>query len=116
MNNRFSKFFNNLSEQDYHEFFDMFKTFAIYMDIFSNEKFNQSIKNTSMDYVNRLLKFYTDKRGRDYQDIKKFVMSSFVDLKFYTEKELVELFKTKKEKARYFLIKKYYYVIISGSF
>ena len=98
LNNRFSKFFNTLSEKDYHEFFEMFKTFSIYMDIFSNEKFNQSIKNTSMVFVNRLLKYYSDKRGRDYQDIKKFVVSSFVDLKFYKEKELVEIFKSKRKK------------------
>ena len=76
----------------------MFKTFSIYMDIFSNEKFNQSIKNTSMVFVNRLMKYYSDKRGRDYQDIKKFVVSSFVDLKFYKEKELVEIFKSKRKK------------------
>jgi hypothetical protein len=98
LNNRFSKFFNTLSEKDYHEFFEMFKTFSIYMDIFSNEKFNQSIKNTSMVFVNRLMKYYSDKRGRDYQDIKKFVVSSFVDLKFYKEKELVEIFKSKRKK------------------
>lgn len=98
LNNRFSKFFVNLSERDYHEFFEMFKTFAIYMDIFSNEKFNQNIKTISMDFVNRLLKTYVDKRGKDYQDIKKFVMSSFVDLKFYKEKELVEIFKSKRKK------------------
>ena len=98
LNNRFSRFFNTLSEKDYLEFFDMFKTFSIYMDIFSNEKFNQNIKTTSMVYVNRLLKFYIDKRGRDYQDIKKFVMNSFVDLKFYKEKELVEIFKSKRKK------------------
>lgn len=100
LNNRFSKFFNSLSEKDYHEFFEMFKTFSIYMDIFSNEKFNQSIKTTSMDYVNRLLKTYTDKRGRDYQDIKKFVMNSFVELNFYKEKELVEIFKSKRKKKK----------------
>ena len=97
--NRFSKFLNKLPEQDYHEFFEMFKTFTIYMDIFSNEKFNQNIKKISMDYVKRLMKTYTDKRGRDYQDIKKFVMSTFVDIKFYKEKELVEFFKTKRKKT-----------------
>lgn len=96
--NRFSKFFNNLSEQDYSEFFEMFKTFAIYMDIFSNEKFNQNIKKISMQYVNRLMKVYTDKRGRDYQDVKKFVMSTFVDLNLYKQKELVEFFKTKRKR------------------
>jgi len=96
--NRFSKFFNNLSEKDYTEFFEMFKTFSIYMDIFSNEKFNQNIKNISMQYVKRLMKVYTDKRGRDYQDVKKFVMSTFVELKLYKQKELVEFFKTKRKK------------------
>jgi len=96
--NRFSKFFNNLSEKDYHEFFEMFKTFSIYMEIFSNEKFNQNIKKISMQYVKRLMKVYTDKRGRDYQDIKKFIMSTFVDLKLYKQKELVEFFKTKRKK------------------
>jgi hypothetical protein len=98
LNNRFSNFFVNLAERDYHEFFEMFKTFAIYMDIFSNEKFNQNIKTISMDFVNRLLRTYVDKRGKDYQDIKKFIMSSFVDLKFYKEKELVEIFKSKRKK------------------
>jgi len=97
--NRFSKFLNNLSEQDYNEFFEMFKTFAIYMDIFSNERFNQSITKISMNYVRRLMKVYTDKRGRDYQDIKKFVMSTFVDLKLIKEKELIEFFKTKRKKT-----------------
>lgn len=96
--NRFSKFFNNLSEKDYHEFFEMFKTFSIYMEIFSNEKFNQNIKKISMQYVKRLVKAYPDKRGRDYQDVKKFVMSTFVDLKLYKQKELVEFFKTKRKK------------------
>lgn len=96
--NRFSKFFNNLAEKDYTEFFEMFKTFSIYMDIFSNEKFNQNIKKISMEYVKRIMKVYTDKRGRDYQDVKKFVMSTFVDLKLYKQKELVEFFKTKRKK------------------
>jgi hypothetical protein len=39
---------------------------------------------------------YTDKRGRDYQDIKKFVTSTFLDLGFKNEKELKELFNPKK--------------------
>lgn len=98
LNNRFSKLINNLSEKDYHEFFDMFKTFAVYMDIFSNEKFNQNIKLVSMAFVKKLIAHYTDKRSKEYQEIKKFVMSSFVDLKFYKEKELIELFKSKRKK------------------
>ncbi len=97
--NRFSRFLNNLGEEDYQEFFEMFKTFAIYMDIFSNEKFNQNITKISMNYVRKLVKKYTDKRGRDYQDIKKFVMRTFVDLGLKKEKELVEFFKTKRKKT-----------------
>jgi hypothetical protein len=98
LSNRFSRFFNNLAEQDYSEFFEMFKTFAIYMDIFSNEKFNQNIKKISMSYVTKFKKKYTDKRGRDYQDVKKFVMKTFVDLNLYKKKELVEYFKTKRKR------------------
>jgi hypothetical protein len=44
------------------------------------------------------LKFYTDKRGKDYQDIKKFVRAAFLDLGFMSDKELIELFKTKRKK------------------
>jgi hypothetical protein len=40
---------------------------------------------------------YIDKRGRDYQDIKKFVTSTFLDLGLKTEKDLAEMFKTKKK-------------------
>ncbi len=36
------------------------------------------------------------KRGRDYQDIKKFVTATFLDLGFKSEKELKEFFNTKK--------------------
>ena len=44
------------------------------------------------------MKKYTDKRGKDYQDIKKFVKTNFVDLGFMKEKELVEFFKTRRKK------------------
>ena len=56
------------------------------------------MKDLSLRYIKRLIKAYTDKRGRDYQDIKKFVKTTFIDLNFMKPKELVELFKTKRKK------------------
>ena len=68
------------------------------MSIFSNQRFNQDVKEASLKYIKRLLKKYTDKRGRDYQDIKKFVKTTFLDLGFMTDKQIVEFFKTKRKK------------------
>jgi len=56
------------------------------------------VKEYSLKYIKKLIKRYTDKRGRDYQDIKKFVKTTFLDLKFMKDKELVELFKTRRKK------------------
>jgi hypothetical protein len=89
-------FLNNLDEDSYHEYFEINKVFVSYINTFYNQKFNQNIKDLSMVYIHKLLEKYTDKRGRDYQDIKKFVTTTFLDLGFKTEKELAELFKTRK--------------------
>jgi len=70
----------------------------VYMEIFSNQQFNQNIKDLSMIYVRKLLRTYTDKRGKDYQDIKKFVTATFIDLGFLNKKLCVELFKSKRKK------------------
>ena len=70
----------------------------VYMEIFSNQQFNQNIKDLSMIYVRKLLRFHTDKRGKDYQDIKKFVSATFIDLGFLNSKQSVELFKSKRKK------------------
>ncbi|GIV31122.1 MAG: hypothetical protein KatS3mg030_627 [Saprospiraceae bacterium] len=94
----FKNFITNLEETDYPDFFEIAKVFTVYMNIFGNEKFNLNIKHVCMDYVQRLLKYFTDKRGKDYQDIKKFVSSTFVDLGFLKEKEVVELFKTRRKR------------------
>ncbi|MFT4568731.1 MAG: hypothetical protein ACI9FN_003700, partial [Saprospiraceae bacterium] len=40
----------------------------------------------------------TQKRSKDYQDIKKFVSAVFQDLGFLNEKQVKELFKTKRKK------------------
>jgi len=94
--NRFSKVLNMLGEEEYAEYFELNKVFGLYMDVFANEKFNQAIKYISLAYIKRLLKFFTDKRGKDYQDIKKFVSTAFLEYKFYDEKEIANLFKTRR--------------------
>ncbi len=93
------KVMNNLDTSEYIQFFEMNKTFAAYMQIFDNQVFSQSIKRLYMAYVKKLLKRYTDKRGKDYQEVKKFVSNNFPSLGFLKEKEVKELFKTKRKKA-----------------
>ncbi len=95
--NSFEGFLSNLPEESYTEYYEINKTFIQYMDIFSNQEFNQKVKQISLKYIKKLKKRYTDKRGKDYQDIKKFVKSTFTDLGFMTEKQIVELFKTKRK-------------------
>ena len=96
---KFKRFIAALNPQDFQEYFELNKTFTVYMNIFSNEKFNQGIKEMSMRYVRTLLRTYTEKRSKDYQDIKKFVQATFVDLGFLNEKQIKELFKTKRVKT-----------------
>lgn len=91
------QFLANLEPEDYNEYFEINKTFTAYMDIFSNQKFNQDLKEQSLKYIRKCLKFFTDKRSKEYQDIKKFVKSTFVDYGFMTEKEVTELFKTRRK-------------------
>ncbi len=95
---KFKRFIAALNPKDFQDYIELNKTFTIYMNIFSNEKFNQGIKEISMKYVRTLLRTYTEKRSKDYQDIKKFVQATFSDLGFLNDKELKELFKTKRAK------------------
>ena len=94
----FDQFLSNLEESDYPEYFELSKIFPVYMEIFNNQFFNQRLKELCLRYVKRLQKRFTDKRGKDYQDIKKFVLTNFQDLGFYTEKEIMEMFKTRRKK------------------
>ena len=94
----FRRLMRNLPEDAYNDYFELNKTFALYMQLFNNQQFNQDVKMLSMAYVQKLLKKYIDKRGKDYQDIKKFVSHTFVELGFLTEKEVVELFKTRRRR------------------
>ncbi len=96
--NYFHRLITNLQPREYAELFEIAKLFPVYMDIFSNQKFNQDLKVICMAYIRKLLKTYTDKRGKDYQDIKKFVSSNFPEFGFLKDKEVVELFKTRRKK------------------
>ena len=92
------KFLSHLEPSDYTELFEISKIYAAYFQIFDNEHFKQDVKDLNMKYVRKLIKVYTDKRGKDYQDIKRFVQATFTDLGFLTEKEVVELFKSRRKK------------------
>jgi len=96
---KFERFMAALAEEDFNEYFELNKVFTTYMNAFDNEKFNQQIKGISMKYVKKLLRKFTEKRSKDYQDIKKFVSAVFLDLGFLKEKAIKELFKTKRKKA-----------------
>ena len=96
---KFKRFMSALAEEDFNEYFELNKVFTIYMNAFDNEKFNQNIKGISMSYVKKLLRKFVEKRSKDYQDIKKFVSAVFLDLGFLKEKEIKELFKTKRKKT-----------------
>lgn len=91
---------NGLSEREYTDYFELTRIFAMYMKIFGNEQFNQEVEKVSMQYVDKLLKRYTDKRGKDYQDIKRFVSTQFVDFRFLNDKEVVEMFKTRRKRKK----------------
>ena len=91
------RFLGNLEPENYVDYFEINKIITAYIQVFSNEKFNQEIKEASLNYVNNCFTKYTDKRSKDYQDIKKFVATTFVDLGFLTDKQVVEMFKTKRK-------------------
>lgn len=94
----FQRLLPNLPAESYPDFFEFVKIIGIYIDIFSNEKFNQELKDLCLKFVVKCINTFTDKRGKDYQDIRKFVSSSFLELGFLNEKEIAELFKTKRVK------------------
>jgi hypothetical protein len=51
-----------------------------------------------MEFIQKCLKKFIDKRSRDYQDIKRFVSTVFIDLNFLKDKEVVEMFKTRRKR------------------
>lgn len=94
------KFANNLDTGSFQDYFVLMDYFKQYINIFDNQKFNQRIKDYSMIYIKKLLKKYTDKRGKDYQSIKRFVRSTFLELNFMNAKELTLMFKTKRVRKK----------------
>ena len=95
--NKFKLFMAKLNTADFQEYFNFNTVFVNYMNIFANEKFNQDLKAILLRYVKSLLRTFSDKRGKDYQEIKKFVQHSFVDMSFMNEKSVKELFKSKRK-------------------
>jgi len=93
----FNRVISNLEMDDYPSLIDLSRQFPVFIKIFLNQQFVNSLKDVCMGYIHSLLEFYTDKRGKDYQDIKKFVSTTFLELEFIKEKEIQDLFKTKKK-------------------
>lgn len=93
----FTDLLKSLETSDYNDYFEVSKTVSQYMNIFDNQQFNQDIKDASIIYIKKLFRQYPDKRGKDYQDIKRFVSAYFLDSNFMTEKQLKEFFKTKRK-------------------
>jgi hypothetical protein len=109
----FEKLISNLEEEDYKSFTgqdhrkseedaarddSMARYMKLYMDIFANQEFNLRLRDLSMAFLQRCLKKFTDKRSTQYQDVKHFVMDKFPDWGFMKEKEVVELFKTRRKR------------------
>lgn len=87
------------SEADYLEWFDVTgKQFPAYIKVFGNESFNQQLRGLARKYTRELIKVHTNKRGKDYRDIKKTTMRTWQDYGFMSEKLLKEFFKTPRKK------------------
>ena len=95
----FQRFISNLEPKDYNEYFKLSKIFPTYMGIFDNQQFNQNLKDLCMKYIKKCLKVFVDKRGKSYQDIKRFVQVTFIDLNFLKKKQIVELFKSTRKRT-----------------
>lgn len=95
--NYFHQLINGLQISEYPAFIELSQIFNLYIKIFSNQEFNQALEELSLAYTGKLLRYFTDKRGRDYQDIKKFMSTQFVEMGFLNEKELAEMFKIKRK-------------------
>ncbi len=87
-----------MRERDYPEFFEISKTFSAYMRIFDNELFNQNLRDISQEFIHKCMVKFTDKRGKEYQEVKRFVQGNFPGWHFWKEKDIVELFKTRRKR------------------
>ena len=94
-----NKFLNNISLSEYPDYFEINKVIIAYLGIFNNERFKQEVKTSSMNFILKCMNSFKDKRSKDYQDIRKYVSSTYNELGFLTEKEITELFKTRRKKV-----------------
>ena len=94
----FSKIVRNLEVADYGQVIELFKVMTAYINIFNNQHFNQATKNRTLWFVKKFNKVYIDKRGKEYQEVKKFIASTFQELGLMKAKEVTEFFKTKRKK------------------
>ena len=92
------RFITNLKTREYPDYFEISKTFSAYMSIFDNEHFNQNLRDISLVYIHKCLLKFIDKRAKEYQDIKRFVGSHFENWHFLKEKDVVEMFKTRRKR------------------
>ncbi|MEP6647725.1 MAG: hypothetical protein ABJC12_11610 [Saprospiraceae bacterium] len=110
---QFEQLLNNLPVEDYRTFTgqdhkksedeaakddSIARFMKLYMDIFSNQEFNLRLRDLSMGFLKRCIQAFTDKRSVQYQDVKHFVMDKFPDWGFMKEKEVVEIFKTRRKR------------------
>ncbi len=99
----FSKLAEGLGtgESAYQQWFEITgKQFPTYIKVFGNESFNQALRALAKKYTRRLVKTHTNKRGKDYRDIKKITVTTWQDYGFMTERELKEFFKTPRKKRK----------------
>ncbi len=96
--NFIKQYMHSLEARHYNDYFETNKTFTAYMQAFGNQKFNHDIEQLSLSFVHTSLRKFTDKRSNDYQKIKRFVAGTFVDMGFLNEKEVIEMFKTRRKK------------------
>lgn len=86
-------------ESDYQQWFEITGTqFPAYIKVFRNESFNQQLRGLAKKYTKDLIKRYTNKRGKDYRDIKKTTVTTWKSYGFMTDKQLKEFFKTPRKK------------------
>ncbi|NJB85135.1 hypothetical protein GGR26_000880 [Lewinella marina] len=97
----FDRLATSLGTDDYNEWYSVTgKHFPVYMKIFANEQFNQELRRLAIRYTKRLIKVHTNKRGKDYRDIKKTTVSTWTDYNFMNEKQLKEFFKTPRKRKK----------------
>ncbi|MBB4077650.1 hypothetical protein GGR28_000251 [Lewinella aquimaris] len=89
----------SLGTDEYNKWFRLTgKLFPVYMKIFANEQFNQHLRRLAIRYTKRLIKVHTNKRGKDYRDIKKTTVATWIDYGFMSDKQLKEFFKTPRKR------------------